>query len=128
MLNTEDEVTQQERKALSRASISILIFLIIVVCATVWGPLGIVVGKENVGTRAFIGSYLLKNLITILVFFFSVPGIVYGLSTGTFKGLDDIYRAMVKVMGRMSGYLVFCFFAAQFQKLFSWTNIDQRVH
>ena len=32
---------------------------------------------------------------------------------------------MVKVMGRMSGYLVFCFFTAQFQKLFSWTNIDQ---
>lgn len=125
LLNTEDEVTPQERKALSRAGISILIFLIIVVCATVWGPLGIVVGKENVGTRAFIGSYLLKNLITILVFFFSVPGIVYGLSADTFKGLDDIYRAMVKVMGRMSGYLVFCFFTAQFQKLFSWTNIDQ---
>ena len=54
LLNTEDEVTPQERKTLSRAGISILLFLIIVVCATVWGPLGIVVGKENVGTRAFI--------------------------------------------------------------------------
>lgn len=123
-LSKEKEVTDKEKKALVWSGISMLVFLVVIVCMTVWGPLGIVVGEEESGTRAFIGSYLLKNLITILVFFFSVPGIVYGFAAKTFETFEDVYKAMVKVMGRMSGYLVFCFFAAQFQRLFSWTNLD----
>lgn len=119
------EATPLEKKALLWAGMSMLIFLILFVCLTVWGPLGIVVGKEDQGTRAFVGSYLLKYLVVILVFFFSIPGIIFGIVSGVFRGFDDIYKAMVKVMERMSGYLVFCFFCAQFQNLFSWTNIDQ---
>ena len=119
------EATPLEKKALLWAGMSMLIFLILFVCLTVWGPLGIVVGKEDQGTRAFVGSYLLKYLVVILVFFFSIPGIIFGIVSGVFRGSDDIYKAMVKVMERMSGYLVFCFFCAQFQNLFSWTNIDQ---
>ncbi len=92
---------------------------------SVWGPLGIVVGEEESGTRAFVGSYLLKYIITIIIFFFSIPGIVFGLVSGKFKDHGEIYKSMVKVMERMSGYLVFCFFAAQFQGLFSWTNLDR---
>ncbi len=124
-INREKEITQAQKKALNLAGISALVFLVIIVLGTIWGPLGIVVGKEEEGTRAFIGSYLLKNLVPILVFFFSVPGIVFGIVSGAFKSFNDIYNSMVKVMGRMSGYLVFCFFASQFQKLFSWSNIDQ---
>ena len=124
-LGKEEETTPQEKKALAWAGISALIFLVIIVCLTVWGPLGVIVGGEAEGARGFTGSYLLKNLVTVLVFLFSIPGIVYGLMTGAFKGLEGLNKAMVKVMGRMGGYLVFCFFCAQFQKLFSWTNIDQ---
>jgi aminobenzoyl-glutamate transport protein len=119
------EIAPREKTALRWAYISILVFLLIIVCSTIWGPLGIIVGKEDSGARGFVGSYLLKNLIPILVFFFSIPGIVFGLASRRFESFSDIYKTMVKVMGKMSGYLVFCFFTAQFQKLFSWTNLDQ---
>ena len=124
-IKRERQATPAEKKALLWAGISMQIFLVLIVVLTIWGPLGVVVGKEEEGARAFVGSYLLKNLVTILVFFFAVPGIVYGAIAGKFKSLNDIYSAMVKIMGRLSGYLVFCFFCAQFQKTFSWTNIDQ---
>ena len=124
-LKREEEPSPREKKALAWAGISFLIFLAIVVCGTVWGPLGVIVGGETAGLRGFVGSYLLKNLVTVLVFAFCIPGIVYGLVSGSFKGLDGLNGAMVKVMGRMGGYLVFCFFCAQFQSLFSWTNIDK---
>jgi aminobenzoyl-glutamate transport protein len=124
-IQSTKKATPKEKKAMFYAGISLQLFIIILVCLTIWGPLGIVVGKEAEGTRAFVGSYLLKNLVTILVFAFGIPGIVYGLMTGAFQGITGIFNAMTKNMGKMGGYLTFCFFCAQFQKLFSWTNLDQ---
>ena len=114
-----------EKKALFLAGISMQIFLVLLIVLTIWGPLGIVVGHEDEGRRAFIGSYLLKHMVPVLLLFFGIPGIVYGTVTGVFKGIEGIYKAMVKITGKMGGYIVFCFFCAQFQKLFSWTNIDK---
>lgn len=123
--NSEKIATPREKKALFWAGISAQAFFVIVICLTIWGPLGIVVGKEAEGVKAFVGSYLLKNLVPILVFFFSIPGIVYGLLSGAFTNINDIYEAVVKCLKRMGGYIAFCFFCAQFQRLFAWTNIDQ---
>ncbi len=122
---SEKNASPLEKKALSWAGISMLVYILLVACITIWGPLGVVVGHESDGKRAFIGSYFLKYLVVILVFFFSVPGIVYGLITGSFKKLDGINHALIRIMGRMGNYLVFCFFCAQFQSLFSWSNIDK---
>lgn len=124
-INKEKKATPLEKKALLWAGISMQAFLVLVIVFTIWGPLGIVVGHEAEGQRAFIGSYLLKYMVPVLLLFFSIPGIVYGLISGAFKGVDGIYKTVVKIMGKMGGYLVFCFFCAQFQKLFSWTNIDK---
>ena len=43
--------TERNKKALFWAIISIVIFFIIVVVATIWGPLGIIVGHEATGNR-----------------------------------------------------------------------------
>lgn len=124
-LKTEKKATPVEKKALRWAGIAMQIFLVLLVVFTIWGPLGVVVGQEAEGKRAFIGSYLLKYMVPILLLFFGIPGIVYGVITGAFKGIDGVYKTMSKIMGKMGGYIVFCFFCAQFQKLFSWTNIDK---
>ena len=120
----EKTYTERDRKALRWAGISMQIFLLVIVAAAVWGPLGVIVGKEASGERGFVGSYLLKYLVSILVFFFAIPGIVYGRISGSIRGLEGIYQTMSRVLGRMGGYLAFCFFCAQFQQLFSWTRID----
>lgn len=124
-LNREKKATDQEKKALLWAGIAMQVIIVLVAVFTIWGPLGIVVGHEAEGQRAFIGSYLLKYLVPVLLLLFGIPGIVFGLVSGSFKGIDGIYKALVKIMGKMGGYIVFCFFCAQFQKLFSWTNIDK---
>ena len=118
-------VSAIEKKAFFWAGISMLIYVVILAVITIWGPLGIVAGFEAEGKRAFIGSYLLKSMVPVLLLFFGIPGIVYGAITGAFKSIDDVYKAMVRIIGKMGGYIVFCFFCAQFQKLFSWTNIDK---
>ena len=124
-LKKEKTVTPLEKKALLWAGISMQVLLVLIVVLTIWGPLGIVVGSEAEGKRAFIGSYLIKYMVPVLLLLFGVPGIVYGFVTGVFKGIDGVYKTMVKIMSKMGGYIVFCFFCAQFQKLFSWTNIDK---
>lgn len=120
----EKTYTQRDKKALLWAGISMQIFFLVIVVAAIWGPLGVLVGKEGNGTRGFVGSYLLKYLVTILVFFFAIPGIVYGQISGSIRGFEGIYQVMSRVLGRMGGYLAFCFFCSQFQQLFSWTRID----
>ena len=120
----EKPFTERDRKALRLAGVSALLFAALVAAATVWGPLGIIVGREAAGERGFVGSYLLKYLVPVLTLFFAVPGIVYGRVSGTVRGVSGVYGAMSRILGRMGSYLAFCFFAAQFQQLFSWTGID----
>ncbi|MBR6966510.1 MAG: AbgT family transporter [Clostridia bacterium] len=120
----EKPLTERDGKALRWAGISTLLFFGLIAAAAVWGPLGIIVGQEEAGTRGFVGSYLLKYLVTVLTFFFAIPGIVYGLISGSIKGAGGLYQTMCGILGRMGSYLAFCFFCAQFQQLFTWTRID----
>ena len=120
----EKPFTARDRKALRWAGVSALLFFALIAAATIWGPLGVIAGREEAGDRGFVGSYLLKHLVTVLTLFFAIPGIVYGLVSGSIRGAEGIYRAMCRILGRMGSYLAFCFFCAQFQQLFSWTRID----
>ena len=123
----EEEVSSDVRKGLRAAGIALVIFIALIVLLYWFGPLGIVEGQEALGVRAFTGSYLLRYLIVIMMFFFTVPGIAYGISIGKYQNVKDVYTVMINGVKGMSGYIVFCFFCAQFQKLFSWTNIDRLI-
>ena len=65
----------------------------------------------------------IQGLIPILFFLFSIAGITYGITTGSFKSVKDVNKAMVKQMSGMGAYVVFCFFCGQFQALFNWTHL-----
>lgn len=116
-----EEVTAEEKRGLRNAGIAAIIFIIVLIVGYFFGPLAKI--NED-GTRAFIGSPLLKGLIPILFFFFAIPGIVYGATVKKFNNTTDINKAMVKQMSAMGSYVVFCFFCGQFQKLFAWTKLD----
>ena len=117
------ESTPAQKKALRIAGIVVLAYLLIVIAATVWGPLGIVEGSDP-EKRALVGSYFIKNLIPILFFMFAIPGVVFGLVSGKYKKFRDIAASMTKQMSGMGSYVAFCFFCGQFQKLLSWTKMD----
>lgn len=115
-----EEVTPLEKKGLNAAAIAVLLYLALILAGYFFGPLAKITDD---GVRHFVGSPLLKGLIPILFFFFSIPGIVYGYTTKSFKNTTDVNKAMVKQMAAMGGYVTFCFFCGQFNMLFNWTKL-----
>lgn len=115
-----EDVDPKDKKALGAAGLAAVIYLAIVLVGYFVGPLA-KIGED--GSRAFVGSPLLKGLIPVLFFFFSIPGIAFGFASGRFKGTKDINKAMTHQMKNMGSYVVFCFFCGQFNSLFNWTKL-----
>ena len=113
---TIQEVTPLEVKGLHRAGFAVVIYIAIL-------AIGFFTGVLSKDGHTLVGSLLLKGLIPILFFLFSIAGITYGITTGSFKSVKDVNKAMVKQMSGMGAYVVFCFFCGQFQALFNWTHL-----
>lgn len=77
---------------------------------------------RNPKTGSLIGSPFFKGIIFFVFFFFAIPGTIYGLSIRSIKSTTNIVEAMAGGMKTMAMYLVIIFFAAQFIKLFEWSN------
>ena len=80
---------------------------------------------RNQDTGGLAPSPFLKSVVVMIFVFFVVPGIVYGISTGTITGERDVIDAMADAMSSMGLYIVLVFFAAQFVKFFEWTELGQ---
>lgn len=114
-------ITPEEKKALRYAIISGLIF-IAVVCLGVFPENGIL---RDVKTASALSSKapLMRGLTMIIALFFFVPGTVFGLYSGKFKGFKDVAGAMGKSMADMGSYIALMFVIAQFLAYFDVTNI-----
>ncbi|UUV18618.1 AbgT family transporter [Fusobacteria bacterium ZRK30] len=102
-----DEVTAVEKKGLRAAGLATIALIICLV------PLYFVLGKNFLG----------HGLVPIIVLFFAVPGLAYGMSIGVIKSDKDVMGMISKSMATMSGYLVLVFFAAQFIAFFNYSNL-----
>jgi aminobenzoyl-glutamate transport protein len=65
----------------------------------------------------------LDGVVALVFIGFLLPGIVFGLCTGTIASDNDVIKFMSKSMGSMGSYIVLVFFAAQFVEFFNWTNL-----
>ena len=65
----------------------------------------------------------LDGVVAFVFIGFLIPGIVYGLITGSIKNDGDVIKSMSKSMSSMGSYIVLVFFAAQFVEFFNWTNL-----
>ncbi|MBT8130725.1 MAG: AbgT family transporter [Gammaproteobacteria bacterium] len=114
-----DSLTAQESKALMAAGAAALMMLIGIAFLVV--PEGAVL--RNPETGLIKGSPFLKGIVALIFVFFLVPGVVYGWFTGTMRSDRDVIDAMANAMSTLGLYIVLVFFAAQFVKFFSWTNL-----
>ena len=110
------EVKPIEVKGLNRAALVVVIYILILAAGFFTG----VLSKDG---HTFVGSPLLKGLIPLLFVMFSLAGLTYGFTTGSFTCIKDVNKAMVHQMSGMGAFVVFCFFCGQFQALFSWTHL-----
>lgn len=78
---------------------------------------------RNPETGELAKSALLNGVVALIFVFFLIPGIVYGIITGTVRNSDDIVNGMTKTMATLAMYIVLVFFAAQFVEYFKWTNL-----
>lgn len=111
-------VTDVERRGLRLAGLSLLVLAGLAALTIVpeWGVL------RHPETGAVAGSPFLLGIVTLILVFFAVPGIVYGKVVGTINNDRDVINCMSKSMSTMSIYIVLVFFAAQFVAYFRITN------
>ncbi len=66
---------------------------------------------------------LYRSIVPIMTILFFVPGLVYGIVTGSITGDKQVAKMTAESMGTMGGYIVLAFAAAQFVAYFNWSNI-----
>jgi len=65
--------------------------------------------------------------VPMLFILFLVPGIVYGLASGTFRSNRDIADAMGETFASLGPYIVLAFFAAQFIEAFKYSHLGEML-
>jgi aminobenzoyl-glutamate transport protein len=114
-----EEITFIEKKGLKWAGIS-LIIIIALLALTVIPENGLF---RNPKTGEILHSPFFDGIITGILIFFLVPGLVYGIVVKSIKNDKDMMKHIIKSMGTMATYIVLVFFAAQFVYFFRYSNL-----
>ena len=115
-----DKITAEEKRGLLFAGIGFLIF-IAVICLLVVPTNGILRDPE---THKILGhTPFMDGIVFIIMLFFFVPGVAYGIGSGTIKNDKQVVSAMSKAMASMGSYLVLAFMASQFIAYFNYTQL-----
>ena len=114
------DLTDAERKGLSRALLIMLAGIVVLILtllpeASPW--------RDAEGRLASFTAPIMQSIVALIFFFFPLPGIVFGYTTGKFKSSKDIIDGMSQAMNGMAYYLVIMFFIAQFVTAFSASNL-----
>ncbi len=107
-----------EMRGFRNSIIAGFIFIALLITAIAW-PNSALRGEEG----GLVPSPFLDGIVPIILFFFIIIGIVYGVTVKKIKSTRDISGFMGEAMKDMSGFIVLIFAAAQFIAYFDWTNI-----
>ena len=113
------EITPLEKKGLRNAGITSLIYFAIIAIMIV-PKNGIL---RNPETGSLVPSPFLSSIIPLLLFWFILAALAYGITSKNIKDSNDVVKYMTKSMEGFAGFIVLCFFAAQFVEFFSYTNL-----
>ncbi|WP_130805478.1 AbgT family transporter [Senegalia massiliensis] len=114
--NESMEVTKSEKKGLIAAGLSIVVFGAIMLYLTV--P-----ANGMLRVDGSLDAFTHDGLVPAIMLFFLIPGLTFGMVSGSVKNDKDVVKFMSKSMASMGGYLVLAFFAAQFIQYFAYTNL-----
>ncbi|MBK9257012.1 MAG: AbgT family transporter [Saprospiraceae bacterium] len=79
--------------------------------------------RSEKGELTALSAPIMRSIVPLIFIIFLIPGVVYGMYSGTFKKTKDIIDSMTKSMSGMSYYIVMAFFCALFIDAFSKSNI-----
>ncbi len=119
-LPSMDKLNARDKKAFWVSNLVMILFLI---GLFFWAY------PENSALRAEDGEItsfsapLMQSIVPLIFIIFLIPGIIYGLMSGTFKTSKEIVASMSKSMSGMSYYIVMAFFCALFIDAFGKSNL-----
>ncbi|GHV33382.1 aminobenzoyl-glutamate transporter [Synergistales bacterium] len=113
------EVTDAERRGLRNAGIVTLIYVLLLAWMVV--PSGGILRDPKLGT--IVPSPFLSSMVPILLIWFFFVALAYGITAKTIKNSGDVIKYMTESMKGFAGFIVLCFFAAQFVEYFSYTKL-----
>lgn len=114
-----ETITTEEKNGLKWSGLSALILLILLVLSIV-PENGIL---RNPETGEVLHSPFFDGIITGILLFFFIPGMVYGIVVKSIRNDKDLMKHIIKSMGTMATYIVLVFFAAQFVYFFRYSNL-----
>jgi aminobenzoyl-glutamate transport protein len=127
-----DPLTDEEKRGLMWAFVSMLI-TVLLFALTVFPETSpwrapadtpLAEGQSNLLVSA---APLMKSIVPLIFILFLVPGVVYGISSGTVKNHRDVVQGMSKAMSGMGYYVVMAFFCAQFIWAFGQSNLGALI-
>ncbi len=121
-LDVDSKLTDEQKKGLKLAGISILVYVAIIGLLSIGGTNSFLADPET-GDLLSNNAPFMKGMVPIMSLLFFIPGIVYGKVTGIIKNDKDIVSLMGKSMSDMGGYIILAFAASQFLQLFSTSNL-----
>lgn len=114
------DLTDLERKGLRAATISVVVYIAIMLVLML--PQNAIL-REN----GLLKSFTSHGLVPALMFFFLIPGLVYGRVTKKINSDKDIANMMGKALAGMGGYLALVFVSAQFVAYFNYTHLGTYI-
>jgi aminobenzoyl-glutamate transport protein len=117
---TMEPLRPEERRALRWALVSMVLGLL-VLAATAW-PAGSA-WRSPTGVLTAGNAPLMQSIVSLIFLLFLLPGVVYGLVSGSVRTSSDVIAGMTKAMSGMGYYIVMAFFAAQFIAAFNHSNL-----
>lgn len=125
------ELTKDEKRGLSFAGISALLYVGIIATILITGLKGgwgsFAYAKDAAGEFTLIGSPFLKGIIIYMGLLFLIPGIFYGIGAKTIRSEKDVVKMMEESMRGLAPFIVIIFFAAQFTSYFAYTNLGHII-
>jgi len=115
-----ESLTDQQLKALRVAS-WVMLGGVVLLVAILWpadSPM-----RSPDGELTSFSAPVMRSIVPLIFLLFLVPGVVYGILSGTFKSSKDIIDSMTKAMNSMAYYMVMAFFCALFIDAFGKSNL-----
>lgn len=117
-------ITPQENKAFYIASAVLILMLIGLFLALV--PTDSLL-RDPDGNIASFKAPVMQSIVAIIFLLVGIPGIVYGIISGTFKSSKDFTHSMEEITHTLVQLIVFYFFAAQFMYAFGASNLGALI-
>lgn len=113
-------ITPQENRSFAVASF-VLIFLLVGLFAALIPENSLF--RDPAGNIASFKAPVMQSIVAIIFLLCAIPGIVYGIMSGTFRSSKDFTHSMEEITHTLVQLIVFYFFAAQFMYAFGASNL-----